>query len=196
MCIQWCVAVSLCLLYDTISLCRDDKYIVDRVDIGEEVLFFGHRGDRMDKYEHIRNVKQCWVIVVSVFYIHDYDMSIYIYNILRFYESALEKCAIESSQQQQFQIDLCIFKIVKVSISEELVHHLTYTRCDSFYNLPAYMGKTRASGIGKGSKMTFGAHNKVPAPNKYQMQSTFDQKNKGIKFSLGRQVKNTLTIES
>ena len=59
-------------------------------------------------------------------------------------------------------------------------------RCDNFYNIPSHVGKNRSTGIGKGSKMTFGGDNRVPAPNNYHTQSTFDQKGKGVKFSLGR----------
>ncbi len=48
------------------------------------------------------------------------------------------------------------------------------------------MGKTRSAGIGKGDKISFGDTEKVPSPGNYNIKSYFDQKQKGIKFSLGR----------
>lgn len=50
------------------------------------------------------------------------------------------------------------------------------------------MGKTRSAGIGKGNKMAFSDTEKVPSPGNYNIKSHFDQNQKGIKFSLGREV--------
>lgn len=61
------------------------------------------------------------------------------------------------------------------------------SRCDNFYNLPTYLGGSRASGIGKGNKMNLVNNNKVPAPGYYHINSDL-KVNRGVKFPLGREV--------
>lgn len=65
-----------------------------------------------------------------------------------------------------------------------IFHHIS--SCDTFYNLPSQIGNNRSAGIGKGTKLTFGKKKNVPAPGNYNIKSNFDQKNHGVKFSLGR----------
>ena len=72
---------------------------------------------------------------------------------------------------------------------EPLLNHcinISDDRCDKFYDLPIPLGKNRSAGIGKGHKVTFGDSQKCPAPGNYNLKSMFDDKKKGIKFSLGR----------
>ena len=64
---------------------------------------------------------------------------------------------------------------------------LNYSRCDNFYNLPTYLGGSRASGMGKGNKMNLVNNNKVPAPGYYHVSSGI-KTNTGVKFPLGREV--------
>lgn len=62
-------------------------------------------------------------------------------------------------------------------------------RCDSFYNIPSTLGKAPAPGIGKGNKTQIINYNiTTPSPQNYQINSDLDDKKKGIRFGLGREV--------
>ena len=62
-------------------------------------------------------------------------------------------------------------------------HHL---RCDSFYNIPSTLGKSQASGIGRGNKISLSRNVDAPSPNKYTIKSSFNQKITGGKIGIGR----------
>ena len=61
--------------------------------------------------------------------------------------------------------------------------------CDSFYNIPATIGKAPASGIGKGNKTNIiDANLNTPSPQNYNIKSSLSSDRKGIRFGLGREV--------
>ena len=57
------------------------------------------------------------------------------------------------------------------------------------------MGKSQASGIGRGKKTSLHRNVVSPSPNKYAMKSEFDSKSIGGKMGISRQVIQKINLE-